>query len=267
MFDTSEGTVKIMNQLKTLICPGFAKCGTSSLDLTLRHDEGIVGPYGKKEFDFFAKTTSEKYDQAFRLNQRTRLRFEFSPVYSALPTKKAIVNVAMSIKKELGKTVKILFMIRNPVRRAYSHYVHEAQTGVSFGFENIFSHQRDYKYVFDKSFEELLRYDWKIRGNYLEIVELYINIFGEENVLIWSLENYIEDPWKFFSHLGDFLEIDPIKFSGTTDKILSQSPMPRYFYSIDGTEIFDGNSFKFKLRAGQAYLCSNRYAEILNDLD
>lgn len=84
---------------------------------------------------------------------------------------------------------KILIVLRNPVDRAYSHYLMDCSIGrVRDAFTNLI----------DKHIQDMgtlnLQYDNYIQcGLYADQIEIYLNIFGKDNVLILLYEDLIED--------------------------------------------------------------------------
>ena len=89
-----------------------------------------------------------------------------------------------------GLTPRILYMIRNPVTRAVSHYLHEWSMGV-MGSDPLQAFARHH---------ELVDY-----GCYGEQIAPFVDAFGPENVCLTSLEQFTADPGGELARLGDFI--------------------------------------------------------------
>lgn len=179
--------------LPNLFIPGAAKSGTSSLHLYLgqhpdifmsrrkephffSHDKRYLSSDGRKKYlDLFANTTEFQY------------RGESSTGYMVFP------GVIERIKNEV-EDPKFIFVLRNPVDRAYSHYWWLK----GYGFEN-----RDFKAAFlddiHKDPDPLnthhgwYKYYFQF-GCYGKWISNFIEQFGSDKVLILTSEKLRTDP-------------------------------------------------------------------------
>lgn len=110
--------------------------------------------------------------------------------------------------KEIRKAVphaKIVMVLRNPVERAFSHYLADLRMGT----------------VAAGTFGEALEFDfnrkrkgWGVSSLYVEIglyyrqVKRYLDVFPEESVKILFFEDFRDDPGKAMSELYAFLGVD-----------------------------------------------------------
>lgn len=111
--------------MKFLIIPGFAKSGTTFLYEQLAASGAPINLPKRKEVDYFRSADSlEGYLDQFDTQDPDKVFLDASPLY-ALPG----TDVAARIKKTLkGHDVKIVFCLRDPMARAYSHYMHDIST-------------------------------------------------------------------------------------------------------------------------------------------
>ena len=103
---------------------GGAKCGTTSLyHLVRQHDEVFLIDDKEARFfdnDAYYKQGIETYlDNHFRGAEAYPLRGEATPNYLHHPK-----VVAPRLKKALGDDLRFIVMLRDPVLRAWSHYLH-----------------------------------------------------------------------------------------------------------------------------------------------
>ena len=120
--------------------------------------------YNKNRID-----TEEKYNRLFNFQKKDVIFGEGSVSYLFYPA------VAQEIKK-YNPIAKIIIMLRNPVDRAFSHYLMDFRLGlVSERFEDVFHEKQGLKFQ-----------QYFLLGNYYSQVKRYIDEFSKENVhLIW----------------------------------------------------------------------------------
>lgn len=111
--------------MKFLIIPGFAKAGTTFLFEALRNSGAPINFPKRKEVDYFRSGTSfDQYLDQFETQDPDKVFLDASPLY-ALPGQKAAANIKSTLK---GHDVKFAFCLREPIARAYSHYMHDIST-------------------------------------------------------------------------------------------------------------------------------------------
>lgn len=220
------------SNLPNFLIVGAAKSGTTSLYHYLKQHPDIFIPE-RKECRFFSdmpgkysgpgdeivnnriiKDISE-YKSLFSSNHEKKARGDISPDYLYF-YKKSINN----IKKYLGSQVKIIIILRNPVERAFSQYLH------------FF---RDNREVL--SFEEALRseeqrrqnnWEWAWRykdvGFYYNQVKAYNENFS--NIKIYLYGDLTKDPLTLLKNLCLFLEVNH-KFIPDISKKYNVSFIPK----------------------------------------
>jgi len=161
-----EKTETIIHPLPDFLCVGVEKSGTTSLyDLLKQHSD--IGLSSHKETHFF-NTHWHKglhwYQEKFHHLNETSCKVigEITPAYHRFD------EVIPRIKETLGEDIKIIFMLREPRRRAFSHYIHD--------------------FAINPQITDLLYKRYLSTCAYSPIVKNYQQIFGKENCLTLIFE-------------------------------------------------------------------------------
>jgi len=115
-------------ELPNLIIVGGLKCGTTSIHhyLGLHPEIQMSKP---KELNFFARELNWDLGldwYASRFDDRFKVRGESSPHYTNLPR---FQGVAERIHASLGPDARLIYMVRDPIKRILSHWVHATGAG------------------------------------------------------------------------------------------------------------------------------------------
>lgn len=179
---------------------GAAKAGTTTLYRYLaRHPEVFMSV--PKEPNFFA------FDERFRdgkawylsLFQDARpgqLCGDASTNYSNWPRyPHTVARMA-----DLAPDAKLIYLLRQPVTRAYSHYIQLIQ--------NIRTENPDYK--FEHTFEEHIAADDSVIqcSHYMLQIRQYLARFPREQMLFLLYEDFVRDPRPALTQVANFLGID-----------------------------------------------------------
>ena len=102
--------------------------------------------------------------------------------------------------RRISRTVpdaKILFVLRNPVDRAFSHYWHEkSKNKISFNFDEVFENYD----LFD---------DWVVPGLYNRHIERYLDHIPSKNLKLCFFDDLVDDDWAYLQDVYEFLGVDP----------------------------------------------------------
>jgi Sulfotransferase domain len=190
--------------LTLLVGVGFEKCGTTSLAENFKKDPRFSVPE-QKELFFFDKYYSEnldKYVARFQIKPACKYLVDVTPQY--IRSADALLRL-----KSAGLPLKLIVCMRDPIQRAFSHYVH-----------NIYYHHAHYdpalpEYLnqplysvpYDLTFDEaLLRRDGFVETPYYEDLTFLYSIFDEQDVLTLVLETDFE-PRIFSQKVSAFLGV------------------------------------------------------------
>jgi hypothetical protein len=200
---------------------GIQKGGTTSFYYALVQHPQII-PAKNKELFYYSITPHYKkgnnyYRQFFATNFYKKLResriskrtLSLDATTNTFDSKEA----ASRILKDNPKA-KIVFVLRNPTERAFSHYKMAVKNNWDFAdFEKALELEEkrieegaklshpEHNYAYQ-------RLGYRSRGIYVEQMKHWFKVFPKENILILSSEEFFADPRKEFNKLTDFLEID-----------------------------------------------------------
>ena len=169
---------------------GAMKCGTSTLAAQLATHDGVFMTT-PKEPNFFSDDAiyargEQWYSNLFADALPGDIKGEASTHYTKLPT---YPHTVARLQRYVAD-IKILYVIRNPVERAVSHYIHEWSEGrMSKHPDHAFAQHR-----------EIIDY-----GCYAMQLAPYVDTFGLENIRLTSLEQIKQDPDRAFKEIGAFL--------------------------------------------------------------
>lgn len=199
-------------QLPSFLVVGAAKCGTTSLFHYLNSHPEIYIPE-RKEGRFFSQMPGNfKGPGARYQNDVIRTFGEYSALYENTPETAIAGDISNdylyfyeksipAIKEYLGDETKIIILLRNPVDRAYSHYMQHFKDGyekVSFR-ETLANEQRREKKHWSWTFL------YKKPGLYSEQVKAFLESFENTRVYIFRefwFENKEESLIDCFNFIG-----------------------------------------------------------------
>ena len=172
---------------------GAARCGTSTLYVLLRQIPSICLT-DFKECNFFIEQLNyskgrDWYENLFA--DKSKVCGDISPLYSM---DHKFGNVAKRLKKN-APDVRIIYIVRDPVERAWSHYQQsyfsepEAPLAADLPNHDLFDHI-------------------SLTSSYLEQLEPYLELFPSEHVLILRFKQLKEDPKGFVKRICKFVEAD-----------------------------------------------------------
>lgn len=199
---------------------GAQRCGTSSLYTYLGRHPGVV-PSLRKEVEYFSTRFGEGegwYRAHFPLRARlaaSGLRGSRSQTFEATPDylldPRAPVRAA-----ELLPGAKIVVLVRDPVARAYSQYMHNRRLGhepLTF-LEALDQEPSRIDGEFDRMRSDpvydakpLRRFGYVTRGMYADQLELWQAQYPAEQIRVIQTEALFNDTAATFDEILDFLGI------------------------------------------------------------
>jgi hypothetical protein len=179
--------------MPNLIVIGGLKCGTTSLHhyLNLHPEIAMSRP---KELNFFVAELNwplgaEWYASHF--DPSAAVRGETSPHYTDRPR---LDDVAVRMH-DLIPEARIIYMVRDPIDRMLSHYLHNLGGGYD-----------------DRPLEEALASEgtaYVDRSRYAYQLDPYLEEFGRQRIAILSREELKDERATTMRRLFEFLEVDP----------------------------------------------------------
>jgi hypothetical protein len=239
---------------KAIICVGFGKCGTTSLHQAFVETPEAIVPSVKKELKYFTGESGSLkdylahfHDSPDEIDYDGSVLFEASPPYATGPSRKKFRNTLKKIKELLPDAIIVLNM-RNPVKRSYSHYLHNLQSFSVFGTSTYALHKRNrernlFSNPFTKSFVASLYAYPNLKPSYSETIQIILNVFGRDQFVPFFMEQDIKQFSGFMARLSDKIGIDIHKrWQGkSAPKMLEGKGFPVYFYATQKQEIACGD--------------------------
>lgn len=184
----------------SLIIVGAQKAGTTYLFHQLAQHPNVATPL-TKELHFFDDNYSRGLDWYLghfpRSDEGSLLTLEASPGYVFHP------HALHRLAKDLPGA-RVVVLLRDPTKRAYSHFLHERRLGFEqlddFGaaldieeeriapdLERLVSHPEETGFAWR-------HFSYMARGEYLEQIRRCHEVFGKDRVLILRSEQMFADP-------------------------------------------------------------------------
>ncbi len=182
---------------------GAPRAGTSSLYQYLRRVPGVYMPY-RKEPHYFGAPLAERLRRkripVFAPNLRVRSQAEYLKLFKNVKDEVAVGEASASYLrdpeapgriKETVPEARIIMILRDPVERAYSHYLQN----VNNGWQRL-------------PFEEAVQLDLYLEPSlYAKQVQKYLDAFGSDHVKVLIFEDFIQEPRKTVSDVLKFLGV------------------------------------------------------------
>lgn len=210
--------------LPNVILGGVQKSGTTSAHWTLDSHPEIFLPPRPQELHYFDDEANyargiDWYAKHFRDWNGQKVVAQTSPLYIYLPEVPGRIHAALG-------DARLVFLLRNPVDRAHSHYWHE----VRYGWE-------------DRTFEQALaleaerladgaearrHYSYVDRGRYADQLDRFRIHFPRERILLILLDDWRADRAAVCERLGAFLDVDPVGFTWSERTRVNRAHLPRW---------------------------------------
>ena len=204
----------------------FQKSGTTSLHYFLSKHPDIFIPQVPEELHFF--DIDENYSKGldwylahFSECQDEKIIAQTSPLY--------IYNREVPARiRELNPEAKFIFILRNPIDRAYSHY----WNSVRYGYENLSFEEavEQEQERISKNSDFRRHYSYLDRGKYTEQLLRFYKLFPRENILVLFFDDLKKSYVNIGNLCGNFLGIDPNQFiySEAKKTVRNKAQIPRF---------------------------------------
>lgn len=268
--------VKVIENEKNMpsgLCVGFAKCGTTTLyDIFSQNDNIYLSKIKEPVFFGYNKLYVKGFDWYLKR-------------YYPIKTSKKIVEINPRIAKyasakeiyDMYGKIKIIFIIRNPVKRLYSNFKMNLNTGKCFEATEKHLSNNTSK-LFDEwikenfyinsdnvEFFENVNTNKMLNGKYYDVIKDYYNIFGKENVYVCIFEDFINDKEKYSKEMFDFFNIKVSNNINYDVHVNKGDRIPRSKLSIKITS-FLINCFWKDFVLGKLPFVSNSFSKINNGI-
>jgi hypothetical protein len=188
---------------------GAAKAGTTSLYYYLNEIPGVYmskvkepyyfSPHYVQRYPGETVTDKEEYLRLFENTSSYIAVGEASPSYLWDPDSPKLIHQAVP-------TARIIILLRDPIERAYSHYLMDVKFGAR---DKKLSFYQDLMCTYksqEKAFEKLRLY--VEFGMYYEQVKRYFDEFGRQQVKVIIYEEFIQHPEQTVNDVLAFLGVN-----------------------------------------------------------
>jgi len=178
--------------------------------------------------------------------------------------------------RQVIPNARIIIMLRNPIERAFSHYLHHKRTGLIVSpFNDVINM---YKNSLIKK-NDLAHGIICEGGFYYEQVKRYLDIFPSENVKIFIYEEFFKDIQKSLHNLLSFLKIKNYSFDLVNEvnvyaepkdklskSILQSKKLKEIARNVVGTEFSQKIASKFFLKTSTKPKILDKDRKLLKDI-
>ncbi len=194
--------------LPDFLCVGAQKSGTSTLYYIFKqHPQVLVPTY--KQIHYF--DYPHNYEKGSEWYQQHFDHFKDEKRVGAVsPDCMHLKESPKRIKKTLGADVKLIFLLRNPVDRAFSHYLMTYRLG--YEKEPFLKAIQLEKERIEQNIEYKHRFSYISRGKYYKHIKHYLNYFpiNQMKFLIFEELYNAKKGRDILEELFEFLDINSI---------------------------------------------------------
>lgn len=220
----NRATKMCMSMLPGFLVIGAMKCGTTTLYNDLRSHGSLHLP--EKENNVLSAvgattaTSRDEYERIYRGQAKGQLGGDVSTTYSMLPDCPGVPKLAREV---LGRDLRVIYLVRNPLDRAVSHHYH---------MHSRLADTRRMEASVDESVAsraEIVDY-----SRYAMQLSPWRDCFPEEQIRVIVFGEYVKNRRKTVSELCDFLGVSDQSCEIEADKAFNQSdgkPVLNYFWS------------------------------------
>ena len=189
----TTSTAPAEGRLPDFVILGAMKCGTTSLHDYLGYHPDIAMSQ-PKELNFFVEHQRWERGLAWYKSNFTepgKVMGESSPNYTRYPLFPGVAERMHAAMPD----VKLIYCVRDPIRRMVSHYVHDYSIG-----------EQDRPFA-EAALDEEEAYLWCSRYYYQ--LERYLKFYAASQIKLVVLEDMKEKPQETLREVFEFLGVDP----------------------------------------------------------
>ena len=230
-----------MNILPNFLIVGASKSGTSSLYHYLKQHPDIFLSEKQKEGRYFSQMKNCFKGPGDSVVESTIIKDEenYKALFDSYNHEKAIGDISPeylyfyeqsipSIKAALGGDVQIMIILRNPVDRAYSAYMHfKRDKRENLSFEEALEKEKERE---EKNW--LWTWKYKYSGFYAAQVKAYLDSF--KHVRIFLYDDLVNNQAKVLQDICTFIGVDPgFQFNTSYKYNVSGDPKNQLLYKLE----------------------------------
>lgn len=192
--------------MPTFILGGAQKSGTTALHHLLAQHPAVFMPRTPQELHFFDFEENyakglDWYSRFFEDASSADAIGQTSPQYLFLP------QVPQRMRDNIPNA-KLIFILRDPVDRAYSHYWHQVRKGrESLSFERAIEEEAKRT---AEGFKNLCRFSYTARGFFARQVARFCDVFDRDQILLIRTEDLRRDAGAALNMCYDHIGVSPL---------------------------------------------------------
>lgn len=248
-------TMNTAARVPNLICIGMEKSGTTFLNTVFEQSESVLTPT-KKEIFYYNLNYHQGLDwylswYDFATKPDAPYVCDVTPSYFRKPRLSARV-------KETSPTAKVLVLLRHPVYRAFSHYIHRLRhVGL-----NLESYPFSFGDVIDGVIGKPV-----IFPPYNETLAPWLEDFKREDMLFLSYESDLVDPAIMEQKLGGFLGVEDLDFVRFQGDRINDGRMPKFYYGGDTGKLVKINQREYFIPENTLVFAHAKGTKVWTDID
>jgi hypothetical protein len=187
------------------------KGGTTTLHDLLKQHNQILLPSVQKELRFFDVDENYRkglawYEEFFSQHSGQRAIGEIAPTYAYRE------DVPERIAKDLGCDLKLIFSLRNPIDRAYSHYMMNClKQYETLEFSKAIAREPE---RLIGAFPERLRFGYLDQGRYTVQIKRFMEVFPREKMMFLLFEtDLLRNRREAVTRIYHFLGVDAVEIN------------------------------------------------------
>lgn len=201
-------------RLPDFLIIGAQKAGTTTLFFDLITQSAIHEPLDKEPSslasdDVLNDAGLQRYQALFKTASRHQLCFEASTAYTKLPDYPDVVARAQQVFADRFQELRVVYLVRDPVRRILSHYHHEFI-------------DRKIEIPIDQAVRDHSRFiDWT---RYASQIKPWLDALGPDQIKVIRFETYTAHRRQTVQELASYLgftpnleQIDPTRVDNRSD--------------------------------------------------
>lgn len=195
------------------LCIGAPKCGTTTLYKVLRqHPEIFLSDF--KEPHFFDNPANYANGKEWYLNTYFKSAKDYKVVGEFTPSYLYEVASHQRMKECLGDDVKFIMLLRNPVDRAYSHYLHSKRDAFeTASFEQALEQEERLlsQINLETEYVKKLKYSYRTEGLYAQQLTSLLEVFPKAEIRCYIFEkDFVGDKSEMVSDILTFLGVQDL---------------------------------------------------------
>ena len=207
------------------MCIGATKSATTSLfDILKQHSE--IGIPSFKEPHFFDNKDNFNQGKEWYLKNYFKDLSDKKSIGEFTPTYLSSNHAPERIFRLFGGNMKFIVILRNPVDRAYSHFLHSKRDEYeSLDFSDALRMEKE-RLSDKKDYMSFLRYSYVYQGKYSIHISNYLDYFDYNQFHFVLFDNFINNRKNIINGILDFIGVSKEK-SLNTNIFSNQSSVAR----------------------------------------